>query len=296
MFILGIHSSYAQTATQQAYSFAVKQPTDLFIGQIMKASSLNKDAYEFPNANYNPITIINSISKSSEGTFTSNSSMMTFLREKVIGPYGIKQNQAFSYISRELPSYSELSLFFGQKMNLTQLFGVTTNQKKKKTLAVIDISQSYFNVTMDLPYPENGEAYTPDQQKKLLCSNGKDLGDMNDLIFVNDIQFGRKITILVDSPYSYVDVKVAIQNMMNNTGVDESKITNKSKAIIANSTIRTMILNDDAVEEMNPENPFASIVNYFKRPVSKDDFGKPISFSASYLKDNSDFHNKYSLE
>lgn len=295
LFLVGIHSSYAQEHTQEAFTFSVKQPTELFIGQIMKASSLNKEAYEFPQANYNSITITGSNTYSQE-ILPSYSNMMTYLREKVIGSGSIKQNQSFSYNSRELQSYSELSILFGQDINMVQLFGISATQNKKKTLAIIDINQSYFSVVMDYPYPNNGEAKKPEEIQKLLCSNSKELGDINDLIYVNTIQFGRKVTILVESPYSYVDVNAAIKDMMNNTGADESKISDKSKAIIANSTIRTTILNDDAIEEMNPENPFASLVNYLKKPVGADDFCKPIAFSASYLKDNSVFVNTYTVK
>lgn len=232
----------------------------------------------------------------SQKILPSYSNMMTYLREKAIGSGSIKQNQSFSYISKELHSYGELPIFFGQDINMTQLFGIPATQNKKKTLAIIAVSQGYFSVGMDFPIPYNNETQKTEDPKSFLCSNSQELGDLNDLIYVNTIQFGRKVTILVESPYDYAEVNAAINDMMKYTGGDESKISDRSRVIIANSTIRTTILNDDAVEEMNPENPFVSLVNYLKKPVVADDFGKPISFTASYLKDNSSFENTYTVK
>ncbi len=50
------------------------------------------------------------------------------------------------------------------------------------------------------------------------------------------------------------------------------------------------------IKDINPDNPFTSILTYLSSTVTPDDFGGPISFSASNIKDNSVFVNYFNVQ
>lgn len=273
---------YAQESVQSSNSFTAKNANELFLGGILKAESINSDAHHFLNVRLNPITISFSIPIKSKEIAPSHENMMKAIRDGLQESNPIKPNDTFSYIVRELKSYEELSLLFGQSIDPSIFFGTSANQKPKKSMAAIDISQSYFRVDMDLP-----ESLSDDPRVDEL---------LPELIYVNSIQFGRKAIIIIESNSSFQEVNSAVQNIMANTGKNALQSSENSKSVLSNSNIRCLILNDNGMENINPDNPLGSIIDYMNKSVTADDFGGPISFTASYLKDNGMFTNKFSIK
>lgn len=148
LLFLCIQPNYAQN---QASNLFVKSPSELFIGQVLKASTINKDTYEFPAVQYNPITVFISQPFSSKEIVPSFDNMNQFIHESLLSVGSLKQNSSFSFILRELKSYGELNLFFGQEINRLKLFGISPTKKMTKTTVIIDISKTALTIGMDLP-------------------------------------------------------------------------------------------------------------------------------------------------
>ena len=72
--------------------------------------------------------------------------------------------------------------------------------------------------------------------------------------------------------------------------------TRPNAYILANSNIRLMTIGNKEIKDINPDNPFTSILTYLSSTVTPDDFGGPISFSASNIKDNSVFVNYFNVQ
>ena len=266
--------SYAQDL-QEANSFTVKNSTETFIGSILKAENMNEKEHRALDVALNPIKISFSNAIKSKEITPSYNNMMQAIEDGLQENNVLKPNYSFSFSISELKSYDDLAILFGQKINPATFFGIATNQKLAKTIAVIDISQSYFSVNMDIP--------------ESLSDDPKVSASLDELIYVHSIEFGRRAIVIIESNSSYQEVKDAAQEMLKNA-------SDKSSAILANSTIRCMTLGNDNTEEINPDNPLTSVINYMNKSVTVNDFGKPISFSAAHLKDHSVFVNKFSMK
>lgn len=278
LFICGIQSVFAQNNQSTASQFVVKNPETLFIGGIMKASSINEEVHQLVDVVYKPIVVGYSLPIKSEEYVPSHSNMMNAIRNKLKSDDLLKQSLAFSFSVTELNSKSDLSIYFGQHVNLAQYFGVQPNQRVKNTVVLVNISQSFFSVYMDLQ-----ESITDDP---------KVMEQAKDFIYVSSVQFGRTAMALVESDATAAEVKAAIRDMLKE-GVP---IAEKSKAVLAGSTIRCVTIGNGSVEQTDPDNPLSGILGYMRKKVTIDDFGAPISFTATTLKDHSIFWNTFSTK
>ena len=104
-------------------------------------------------------------------------------------------------------------------------------------------------------------------------------------------QFGRKVILVIESNIDYDKLQEAIDNLLKS-----KEVSQKELAILANSNIRLMTIGNKEIKDINPDNPFTSILTYLSSTVTPDDFGGPISFSASNIKDNSVFVNYFNVQ
>ncbi len=283
-FALVTQIAYAQGYVQRNTEIASKFPTNTYLGAILDSESLNMDAYKFINV---PVdTII--ISSTLPGTFStkinkpSYNSMMDAIRKSDPRDDAFKGHISFSYNMKELNSYNELSLPFGQTINPATYFDLPEGQKTKKTFAIVNIQQVVFEIYMD--EPSDGKLYMDIADLKPY--------NMDKLIYINTIKFGRKATLIVESDLDYADVKPAIEEMLN----AESQPNMKSKSILANSIIRIMSLNGEEIVISNSDNPLENLLSYMYKKFTIQDFGTPISFGAAYLKSNGMFENRFTVE
>lgn len=268
---------YGQEGKYNADKFVAKCPNELFIGSIVELKSINQDTYKILDAAINPITIgYQGISIKSQELAPSYDNMMTALRNALKADDVLKSNYNFSFAIKEIKSYEELAINWGQQINPQTLLGVRPGHKPNKTMVLVDISQSFFSIDMDIP--------------ETLSTDPQVLQRPDELIYVNSLQFGRKVTILIESHTEYHKLKEMIDDLLKGKALDE-----KGNSILANSTVRVIAIGKNDIEEVNPNNPFTSVLNYFSRKVTPDDFGAPISFTASHIKDNSVFANQFSF-
>lgn len=279
LIILGVQYTYAQTT---ATLFMTKNPEQTFVGAIMEANSINNDTHQFIDTPLNPITVSYSlpITAPAQTLSPSYDNMMNAVREKLEASHITKPNLNFSFTVNELQSPGEIASILGQNINPDFYFG--TARKTKKTLACIYISQSFFSVDMDI--------------FEDVCSDEKVLARGDELIIVSSVFFGRQALVMVESDYDYREVRMAINELLNGTQNFAIEKISKSKAILANSTIRVMLLGNETMEITDPANPLSNVMAYMNREITADDFGKPIKFNAMHLKSRAVFVNQYKID
>ncbi len=277
LLLATVQSAYSQEEQRSADKFVAKCPNEIFIGAILEANSINQDTYKIWDVPINPITVSYTFPIKSQTMTPGYSNMMNALHEALKTDDVLKSNYSFSFVIKEIKSYNELAVNWGQQINPERLLGVSPKYQTNKTILMVDITQSFFSIGMDLP--------------ESLSTDPKVLQQLDELIYINSIQFGRKITVAIESCSDYYELKESISNLL-----DHKPIDSRVRSMLANSTIRIMTVGGNNMEEMNPDNPFAYVLNYFSKEVTPDDFGTPISFSASHIKDNSVFVNKYDLQ
>lgn len=272
-------SSFAQHNQYTSTKFAVKNPYEVFIGGIMKANDVN-GLHQLLNVPMNPITISYSLPLKSETIIPSYDNMLRTIQQKLQENNVLKPNYQFSFTLKQIDSYEQLALFFGEEIDLSDLFKITSPNPIHKTVAVLDISQSYFSIAMDMPEEELSNSPIVQEQ-------------LSELIYVGSIEFGRRSILIVESDLNYQDVKVALNEILNKSTTKKGDISEKSKSIMASSIIRGLILNPLANENITPDNPLEYLLDYINSDISPNDFGVPIFFTAAWLKDNSVFVNKF---
>lgn len=245
----------------------------------MKANDVN-GLHQLLNVPMNPITISYSLPLKSETIIPSYDNMLRAIQQKLQENNVLKPNYQFSFTLKQIDSYEQLALFFGEEIDLSDLFKITSPNPIHKTVAVLDISQSYFSIAMDMPEEELSNSPIVQEQ-------------LSELIYVGSIEFGRRSILIVESDLNYQDVKVALNEILNKSTTKKGDISEKSKSIMASSIIRGLILDPLANENITPDNPLEYLLDYINSDISPNDFGVPIFFTAAWLKDNSVFVNKF---
>lgn len=109
----------------------------------MKANDVN-GLHQLLNVPMNPITISYSLPLKSETIIPSYDNMLRAIQQKLQENNVLKPNYQFSFTLKQIDSYEQLALFFGEEIDLSDLFKITSPNPIHKTVAVLDISQSYF--------------------------------------------------------------------------------------------------------------------------------------------------------
>lgn len=261
--------AYAQEA---GYNQQVaKCPKGLFVGAIMEAQSLDTETYKMVEADINPVTVIYSFGVPSETYKPSAEEMTAAVRRHLEADGNLLQNVEMKAALGELEDYGRLFFDWGQKVDLAAWSGLPEESKPAGNLVRLVLSRTAFTIGMDIP-----EALTDDPAVKERA---------DELIYINELSFGRSVTVLLESRQEAADVKAAVQEVLAGGTVSE-----KAQAILANTTLRIMPLADgQCLEDLNPDAPLDGIAEYFNRSFTAEDFGQPIAFRAAWVKDNAAF-------
>lgn len=101
-----------------------------------------------------------------------------------------------------------------------------------------------------------------------VCSDEKVLARGDELIIVSSAFFGRQALVMVESDYDYREVRMAINELLNGTQNFAIEKISKSKAILANSTIRIMLPGNETMEITDPANLLSNVMAYMYRERS----------------------------
>lgn len=248
-----------------------KCPKGLFVGAIMEAQSLDTETYKMVEADINPVTVTYSFGVPSETYKPSAEEMTAAVRRHLEADGNLLQNVEMKVALNEIENYGRLFFDWGQKVDLAAWSGLPEESKPAGNLVRLVLSRTAFTIGMDIP-----EALTDDPAVKERA---------DELIYINELSFGRRVTVLLESRQEAADVKAAVQEVLAGGTVSE-----KAQAILANTTLRIMPLADgQCLEDLNPDAPLDGIAEYFNRPFTAEDFGQPIAFRAAWVKDNAAF-------
>ncbi|WP_374165304.1 hypothetical protein [Arcticibacter sp. MXS-1] len=186
--------------------FATKSPKDIFIGAVMEEGTINKDVHELIKVPLNEITVSYSLPISGHSLNPSSENMLNVVRQRLKEKSPLKANYSFPFSARELKSFSEVPIYFGQDINLSRFIGVNSVKKSKKTLMAISVSQSFFSINMDM------------QQHLVADPAVLQKYDQSKLIYVNSIEFGRRVFITLESNLSYNEVSQAVESAFKKRG------------------------------------------------------------------------------
>ena len=272
LFLMIAASVFAQEGFDK---FAAKNPANTFIGAVIEAVKINSDTHEFLNVPQKSITISFSLPIKSQEIVPSYPNMMNAVEGIIKNGDVPTQNVSFSHTIRGIKSYDELTLFFGQKINPTLLFGITANGEPKQNVVAVNLEQKLFSIYMDIqdaPVIDNAEI------------------EKDKLLYLNSVTLGRKAIVLIESNQSGSKIKAAVDDVVQNYDAP-TKIADSSHSLLSNSTIRVMIAGNNTVLAIKAGNALLDALYYFNRDITVKDFGAPITFTAAWLKDNSVFVN-----
>jgi len=246
--------------------FTNKNIEKLYLGAIMKISSLNADNYEFieapnlPDVDYLQTTDVTLVAPT-------KSAMIKFILKDIEGD-DLSTIVSTSWPNtRKVASYDKLGTFFGQKINAEIMLAVNPKAKNSKPLYAAKFTNLIYSLDC-----------MPDYAKARAHTAMKGL-DPKDYMYVDGISFGRAASIFMESDADYETIKALIEKKYL-----KRELTEQDEAILANSTIHFQISDTKQVDLLDGD-PFDIIRDYMTSPITKEDFLRPIWFTGSDLKD-----------
>lgn len=246
--------------------FTNKNIEKLYLGAIMKISSLHADNYEFIEAaNLPPVDFLQI--KAITQVLPSKSAMIKFILKDIEGD-DLSTIVSTSWPNtRKVASYEKLGTFFGQKINAEIMLAVNPKAKNSKPL----YAARFLNLIYSLDC-------IPDYAKARAHAAMKGRAPQ-DYMYVDGISFGRAASIFIESDADYETIKALIEKKYS-----KRELTEQDEAILANSTIHFQISDTKQVDLLDGD-PFEIIRDYMTSPITKEDFLRPIWFTGSDLKD-----------
>lgn len=246
--------------------FTNKNIEKLYLGAIMKISSLNADNYEFVEAaNLPPVDYL----QTTDITLIvpSKSAMIKFIMkdfDEDVLPVIVSESSPHT---RKVASYEKLGAFFGQKINAEIMLAVNPKAKNSKPIYAAKFTNLIYSLDC---MPDYAKA------RAHVAMKGR---DPQDYMYVDGISFGRAASIFIESDADYETIKAFIEKKYY-----KRELTEQDEAILANSTIHFQI-SDTKQVDLQDGDPFEIIRHYMTTPITKEDFLRPIWFTGSDLKD-----------
>ena len=177
-----------------------KCPKGLFVGAIMEAQSLDTETYKMVEADINPVTVTYSFGVPSETYKPSAEEMTAAVRRHLEADGNLLQNVEMKVALNEIENYGRLFFDWGQKVDLAAWSGLPEESKPAGNLVRLVLSRTAFTIGMDIP-----EALTDGPAVKERA---------DELIYINELSFGRSVTVLLESRQEAADVKAAVQEVL----------------------------------------------------------------------------------
>lgn len=284
-------TQYSDTRSiQEFYEMASINTNYVYLGSILKAQSINDGRYSpvgYLNAYKPTITVSFSLPVKSKVIAPKLSSFTDAVIEAVGDKnFSGRQSQVFSYKMKEFNYYKEVSMAFGAKVNIGQLFSIDTSvnsdKKRSNTALYIDFSQIYFSASMDIP--DDGNVFRNETTRQQYLSQNP--------VYVNSVNMGRKAVMIVESKESYDVISTAIRAAFN-AGIVGSSLTldATTRKKLQEAEISIYIVGGSGEDAANTVKGFEAFQEFIVKGgvYSKEVYGVPISFSAAYASDNSMF-------
>jgi len=271
-------SKIAVGQDQKSTVITVKSPEELYVGAVLEQRTINSPNPPVLNIILDNIVVnFGGLNVKSKVIKTEKTSLYKAIEEALQGERS--DNRRFSFDIKELNGYNDVFLYFGQKIDLANWFSITETAKKPRTLLAINMEKIAFTVDMDLPAEG-----TFNTNKELLNKY-----DINDLIYINTLSFGRKAVVIVESNLAGTLVKEALSAQLKG-----NKLADKERAVLANCNYHVAFLGGGHTDlDLNAGQPLQQLINYIDTTLDVDNYGDPIAYKAAYLGNHQLFYNSY---
>lgn len=255
----------------------VKNPTKIYIGAVLDSTGINQKEHQFITLEKPDLITVSSNLPVRSMEFLPTAENMVKAVQTILEKTGTEMNNSFAHKRLPIKSLKEVYKLFGQQIDTEYYFGFSAENLEKKTFVGIDIEQIF--LTLDMDFPPDGILHhnDPTVQKNI-----------DKLIYVGSVSYGRKATILVESNYDYEKINATLATVFS-----REKLSEEQKHILATAKYHSLLVGVPHMPMGNPQNFLLSVIETFSKPFSKTDYGVPLTFSASYVKDNSLFNNYY---
>ncbi len=285
---------HTQTYENNEITVSPSLSSYIYLGDLIDGESFANNRYKPISKPTDPITI--SVSFPADNVVKtinrpSLSAMRSALREVLLNNnMSGTQSASFEYNMTKFSYYDEVKLAFGSNINVANVLNIgieaSSHKIKSKTGIIAKVIQKYYTVDMDIPADGN------------LLLNNNDLSGLGNYspVYINSIAFGRLGIITVESNKEYQDVKLAFKAAFNAAKINGNlNISAENQTILENCDIKIYIIGGD--ESYKVVEGFDEFKNFIltKGEYSSNNPGLPISFTASYLSDNSPYYTRFKV-
>lgn len=276
---LSVLFSKATAQQQESSVITAKSPETLYLGAAMEQKNINSNQHQVLDIIQDNIVIsFNSLNVKSKVIKAQKESFNEAIKAAISATNKpVWQNKSFSFTVKELSSYRDIEFFFGQTLDLKTWFSIADQSYKPKTLLAVNLERVAFTVEMDLP------------ETAMFKTNAELLAKYNldNIIYTNTLSFGRRAMVIIESNIEISEVKSALSKILR-----KENTTDRDKGILANCTYRVLLLGNNSID-LDSKQPVQQVIEYVESEINANNYGLPISFGASYLKNNALFNNKY---
>lgn len=275
--LLSPYTSYAQQ--NRSFYISSKSPEQLYLGAVLEINRINSPEHPvLPIIQDSLVIIYNLGTLAPQKCHSSKEAFYETLKEafKNVHPDSWA-NQSFSFNLKDLNSYKDVELFYGQNLELRSLFTINDLDAKPNTLIALNMERVACRIDMD--FPNSGEFKYDDE----LIANY----DKSNLIYINNLFFGRKAFAIIESNLDSKLVSAAL-----NAVLKEEKLRDFDQEVLSQCTFRVHMLGHQP-EEFDNKNPIQNMITFIQAAFTAENLGYPIGFEAAHLKTSGLFENTY---
>lgn len=270
--------------------FVVTSP-NIYVGAIYEGNSINDLTLRPIKARVEPIIIsyylpsffCDTIVKPSQKT------MQHSIRKAVVSPeFSGNQSVSFEYDYKRFEYYNELKLAFGANVNITDLFSIENQRIKHKSGLMARIIQKNFSVVMDYPDTPTIFANQADFEKYKATSP----------VYVNSISYGRLGIVMIESDYSYEELKKAFKAALKLGGKGATAtLDSESLKVLENAQVKLFISGGKSKDVAKIVDGFHEFRNFIIEGATftQDVPGVPIYFTANVAATDEVFFSTFEI-
>lgn len=262
--------------SNKSSEFVVTSP-NIYVGAIYEGNSINDLTLHPIKAHVEPIIVsyylpsffCDTIVKPSQKT------MQHSIRKAVASPeFSGNQSVSFEYDYKRFEYYNELKLAFGANVNITDLFSIENQRIKHKSGLMARIIQKNFSVVMDYPDTPTIFANQADFEKYKAISP----------VYVSSISYGRLGIVMIESDYSYNELKKAFKATLKLRGKGTTAtLDSESLKVLENAQVKLFISDGKSKDVAKIVDGFYEFRNFIIEGATftQDAPGVPIYFTAN---------------
>lgn len=274
--------------------FIVTSP-NIYVGAIYEGNSINDLTLRPIKADVEPIIVSYFLPSFFCDTIVkpSQSTMQRSIRKAVASPdFSGNQSVSFEYDYKQFEYYNELKLAFGANVNIADIFSIEASvvdqRIKHKSGLMARIIQKNFSVVMDYPDTPTIFANQADFEKYKATSP----------VYVNSISYGRLGIVMIESDYSYEELKKAFKAALKLRGMGATAtLDSESLKVLENAQVKLFISGGKSKDVAKIVDGFHEFRNFIIEGATftQDVPGVPIYFTANVAATDEVFFSTFEI-